>query len=68
MKKITELLVQREDEVSGSQMVKHLWKNIAESMQNKEKDSSISRRIDPMLFDLITECTTDSPKSIKNGH
>ena len=53
LKKIIELLVLREDEASGSQMVKHLWKNIAESMQNKQKDSSKSRRIDPMLLDLI---------------
>jgi len=53
LKKITELPVQREDEVSGSQMVKHLWKNIAELMQNKENDSSTSGRIDLMLRDLI---------------
>ena len=52
MKKIIELLVRR-NEVSGIQVVKHLWEKFAELMQSKENDSLTRNHIDPALLHLI---------------
>ena len=53
LKTIIELLERVKDELRGIQMVQHLLKNIVESTQSKQKDPSTSRRIDPMLLELV---------------
>ena len=69
LKKIIELLV-RKNEVSGIQVVQHLWKNFTKLMRSKENDSSTRQHIDPVLLGLIKSMQgiwdEKNPRRLKN--